>query len=98
MGQNRTNDPQLKVRGFLKVKADGGELITFKIHLALFEMVCIVNIPDTDQSEAPVYVKFKIKTPDQIEEYYNPSNRGVRNGGRKDSTSEASTEEEEDHE
>lgn len=55
----RTPDPQIVVTGRYKEGAKG-DLIIFTIPLALFQIVCIVNVPGEDEEEAPVYVKFKV--------------------------------------
>lgn len=58
----RQQDPQVTVTGRIKQGAKG-ELIVFTVPLALFELVCIVNIPAEGDEEAPVYCKFKVKRP-----------------------------------
>ncbi len=82
----RTNDPQLVVEGTVKTTASQTEIITFSIHLALFEIVCIVNIPGDGETTAPVYVKFKTHFPRKRPE------GGFRvrsnNGDRDDSSNE----------
>jgi hypothetical protein len=52
-------DPQLKLQGTLK-SGENADVIVFSVHLALFEMVCIVTVPPDGETIAPVYVKFKI--------------------------------------
>lgn len=60
----KTNDPQLTVTGTIKQNNVGGELITFTIPLGpFFSLACIVNVPADGDTEAPVYVKFKIRKP-----------------------------------
>jgi len=58
-----TNDPQITTTGTLKENGVGGEIITFTVRLALFELVCIVNVPEEGEYRAPVYVKFKTIRP-----------------------------------
>ena len=67
--KNRTNDPQIITTGYIKRSGVGTELITFNINLALFQLVCIVNIPGEGEEKAPVYVKFKARFPKK--EYVN---------------------------
>lgn len=55
--------PQIVTTGHLKENSVGAELITFSVRLGFFKLVCIVNIPDEGQAEAPVYVKFTTFTP-----------------------------------
>lgn len=57
---NRKEDPQQIVTGILKA---GGrsEVIVFTIPLALFEIVCIVTVPEQGTTVAPVYLKFRVK-------------------------------------
>ena len=61
--KQRTNDPQIITTGYIKKSGQGTELITFNINLALFQLVCIVNIPGEGEEKAPVYVKFKARRP-----------------------------------
>jgi hypothetical protein len=56
------NLPQIIVTGRIKENREGNELLCFDIKLGPMTLVCIANIPDEDQDEAPVYVKFKINT------------------------------------
>jgi hypothetical protein len=56
-------DPQITTTGTLKESSAGGEIITFSIYLALFELVCIVNVPPDGTDQAPVYIKFKTRRP-----------------------------------
>jgi len=62
----KTFDPQVVVTGTLK-PAEGGksEIIVFTVPLALFELVCIVNIPPEGETNAPCYIKFKVKRKDK---------------------------------
>jgi hypothetical protein len=53
--------PQLTTRAFLKPNRAGGETLNFTIHLLHFHLVCIVNIPAEGETEAPVYIKFKVE-------------------------------------
>ena len=55
--------PQIITTGRLKENNVGAELITFSVRLGFFKLICIVNVPDEGQSEAPVYVKFTTFTP-----------------------------------
>lgn len=60
----KTNDPQLTVTGTIKANNVGGELITFTVPLGpFFSLACIVNVPADGDTEAPVYVKFKVRKP-----------------------------------
>jgi len=62
--RTKTNDPQLTVTGTIKANNVGGELITFTIPLGpFFSLACIVNVPADGDTEAPVYIKFKIRKP-----------------------------------
>jgi hypothetical protein len=56
----RPADPQIVVTGRLKESPQGGEYIVFRLKLALFVIVAIVNIPADGETSAPVYVKFKV--------------------------------------
>jgi len=53
-------DPQVILTGMLK-ESDRSEMIVFTIPLALFEIVCIVPIPDEGTKTVPVYAKFRVK-------------------------------------
>jgi hypothetical protein len=54
--------PQITVNGRIKENSVGSEVLCFNIKLGALTLVCIANIPDEDQDEAPVYVKFKVNT------------------------------------
>jgi hypothetical protein len=54
--------PQITVTGRVKENSVGSEVLCFNIKLGPMTLVCIANIPDEDQDEAPVYVKFKVET------------------------------------
>jgi len=54
--------PQIVVTGRIKENDQGGELLCFNINLGPLTLIVIANVPDEDQEEAPVYVKFKINT------------------------------------
>lgn len=54
--------PQIVAVGRLKENQTGGEIISFCVYLGPLTLVCIVNIPEEGEREAPVYVKFKIET------------------------------------
>jgi len=65
---NRTNsndefpaERQLRLTGQIRQNREDGECIHFTIHLGLFSLKCIVNIPDNESDEAPVYVKFRLR-------------------------------------
>lgn len=62
-GSHRTEDPQIVTTGTIKANNGGGEIITFSVYLGLFWLACIVNVPADGETEAPVYVKFKVKEP-----------------------------------
>jgi hypothetical protein len=62
-GGETMTDPQIITTATLKTNKAGGELLTFTIRLGFFQLVCIANIPEEGQDEAPVYVKFKVSTP-----------------------------------
>jgi hypothetical protein len=55
----KDHSSQIKTRARLK-ETDHGEILVFTIRLALFRLVCIVNIPPEGETEAPVYVKFRL--------------------------------------
>jgi len=55
----RIRDPQVVVMGTLK-ESNSSDVITFSVRLALFEIVCIVTVPEQGTKTAPVYVKFKV--------------------------------------
>ena len=55
----RVSDPQVIVMGMLK-EGNRSDTIVFKVNLALFELVCIVTIPEQGTRTAPVYVKFRV--------------------------------------
>jgi hypothetical protein len=63
MNQNQEDAPQIVTTGRLKENSVGAELITFSVRLGFFKLVCIVNVPDEGQTEAPVYVKFTLLPP-----------------------------------
>jgi hypothetical protein len=56
----RTDDPQTKVIGKLKPGAKT-DIIVFTIELGLFQIVAIANVPFEGTTEAPVYLKWKVK-------------------------------------
>lgn len=60
-------DQQIKTRAKLKDSAHG-EILVFTIRLALFRLICIVNIPPEGETEAPVYVKFKLAEENEKED------------------------------
>ena len=55
----RVSDPQVVVMGTLK-NGERSDVIVFKIPLSLFEIVCIVTIPEEGTKSAPVYIKFRV--------------------------------------
>ena len=58
----RKKDPQIIVTGTVK-QGEKSEMIVFSIPLALFEIVCIVTIPNEDEAKlVPVYVKFRVNS------------------------------------
>lgn len=54
-----SSGPQTTVMGHLK-QGSVGELICFNVRLGLFELAFIVNIPETNATEAPLYTKWKM--------------------------------------
>lgn len=60
--RKKTDDPQMTVEGTFK-QGEKSDIIVFSVPLALFEIVCIVNIPNEGQTKAPVYLKFKVARP-----------------------------------
>lgn len=62
---NRTDDPQITVSGQIKPTREG-EMIAFQFNLALFTIVCLVNIPGEGEQRAPVYIKFKLRNPAEL--------------------------------
>jgi hypothetical protein len=57
--RERVSDPQQVVMGTLK-NGERSDVIVFKIPLSMFEIVCIVTIPEEGTKSAPVYVKFRV--------------------------------------
>ncbi len=57
--------PQITVTGRIKENAVCSEVLCFNIKLGPMTLVVIANIPDEDQDEAPVYVKFKVDTKEE---------------------------------
>lgn len=59
------DDPQITVTGYLKDRKDdsGGQLICFNVRLDLFELAVIANVPPEGETEAAVYVKYKVNLP-----------------------------------
>jgi len=55
----RNTDPQVVLTGMLKA-GERSDVIVFKIPLALFELICIVTVPEEGTKIAPVYVKFRV--------------------------------------
>ena len=55
--------PQIVTTGRLKENSVGAEVISFSVRLGFFKLICIVNVPDEEETEAPVYVKFTTFTP-----------------------------------
>ena len=62
----KTNDLQTIVQGKLK-SGENNDMIVATIPLGLFELVCIINIPFNEMTEAPVYVKWKVKHPSRAQ-------------------------------
>jgi len=56
-------DPQIVTTGHIRENGGGGECIHFYVNLGLFSLKCIVNVPAEGQTEAPVYVKFRVREP-----------------------------------
>src|ERR1700690_1106899 len=56
----RTDDPQTVVTGKLKPGAKS-DLIVFTLNLGLLEIVAIANVPLEGTTEAPVFLKWKVK-------------------------------------
>lgn len=76
----RTNDPQIVVTGTIK-EGSQGELLTFTIPLGkYFELVCIANIPAEGDTQAPVYVKHKIR-------FHSPRPQGASDSDKGDKES-----------
>lgn len=65
--RGRTNDPQITVQSTLKETREG-EMLVFQFDLALFQIVCLANIPAEGETSAPVYIKFKTRWPRRREE------------------------------
>ena len=60
--RQRTNDPQMTVMAELKETANT-EILVFSVPLGLFEIVCLVNLPEEGAepgSRVPVYCKMKV--------------------------------------
>lgn len=53
-------DDQIVVTGRIEDNGVGGEVIKFPIRLGPVHMFVIVNVPSEGQTEAPVYVKFRL--------------------------------------
>jgi len=84
---NRTNDPQLRIKGRV-INGSRGELITFNIPLgAHFELVCLVNIPE-ESDETVVYVKHKVR-----KSFYEPRPQGTQTPADKVDAKESEEEE-----
>lgn len=58
---NPNQDPQIVLTGRIEPNKGGGEMIKFCVNLGLFQLKCIVNVPGEGETEAPVYIKFRIK-------------------------------------
>lgn len=56
--QNQVQN-QIIVRGRLK-SGPNADTVTFKLRLAMFELTCIVTVPNEGTIHAPVYVHFGI--------------------------------------
>ena len=54
--------PQLTLSCKVKENAGGGETLSFVVPLGPVSLICIANIPGEGETEAPVYVKFKVDT------------------------------------
>lgn len=59
VSEHRFSDPQVVVMGSIK-HGEKSDIIVFKVPLALFELVCIVTIPEEGAKSAPVYIKFRV--------------------------------------
>lgn len=57
--EQKFTDPQIIAIGTLK-HSEKSDIIVFKFPLALFEIVCIVTIPEEGTKSAPVYIKFRV--------------------------------------
>lgn len=51
---------QIIVTGRISNNAVDGEVIKFPLHLGPFHLFFIVNVPSEGETEAPVYVKFRV--------------------------------------
>lgn len=61
----KTDDPQTIVTGKLK-SGDNNDMIIATITVGLLELVCIINIPFKEATEAPVYIKWKVVRPQSV--------------------------------
>lgn len=53
-------DDQIIVTGRIETNSVDGEVIKFPLRLGPFYMMFIVNVPSEGETEAPVYVKFRL--------------------------------------
>lgn len=59
--QNQGQDPQIIVTGRIEPNQIGGEVIKFAVNLGLFQLKVIATVPCEGDTEAPVYIKFRLK-------------------------------------
>ena len=59
-----TEDPQTTVTGKLRSGERNDTIVAYIPNvLGLFELICVISIPYEGATEAPVYVKYKVKKP-----------------------------------
>ena len=51
--------PQTITYGNYK-EGENSDTITFKLKLGLFELICIVTVPEKGTIQSPVYVKYRV--------------------------------------
>lgn len=74
---NKTQDPQIIVTGRIEPNQGGGEVIKFNLNLGLFQLKVIANVPGEGETEAPVYIKFKVRSNEKLPEVVKTRNRAA---------------------
>jgi hypothetical protein len=61
MNQPNQQDPQVIVTCRIAPNSTGGEVLKFNVNLGFFQLKVIATIPCEGETEAPVYIKWRIR-------------------------------------
>lgn len=81
-------DPQCILTGHIETNRVGGEVIKFNVNLGLFQLKVIVTVPCEGETEAPVYVKWRIR-PDKNDQTPSSKPEVLARKGRRNRDSQA---------